>query len=254
MPIESAMPLLRILLILLALASPALAQDGARDSAAAHEAAQAFKVYIDGVTKANGRPDLTRPDVAAMLGRIYDLNALNALPAPQGSDLGWMLEWMEAANGTVKLFTRYAMIPGPQLDLVALERNMTEYEDQYAAATNFMIRSLAREAVASRLFMAGLPPEQRTRIREEGFAGFRRSAAEFVITAICAGVQGARKPDNAQLVAAAVRDTRETWASYLEPKDRARIIELLADLPKMVPDETARADIAEFTAALQAVN
>jgi hypothetical protein len=248
------MPIVRILLVLLALASPALAQDGARDSAAAHEAAQTFKVYIDGVTKKNGRPDLTQPDVAALLGRIYDLNALNALPPAQGSDIVWLLEWMDAANATLKLFTRYAMIPGPQLDLVALQRNITEYEDQYAAATNFMIRALAHEAVSSRLFMAGLPPEQRTRIREEGFAGFRRSAAEFVITAICAGVQGARKPDNARLVAAAVRDTREIWASYFEPKDRARIIALLADLPRMVPDEVARADVAEFTAALQAVN
>jgi hypothetical protein len=248
------MPIVRILLVLLALISPALAQDGARDTAAAREAAQAFKVYIDSVTKANGRPDLTRPEVAALLGRIYNLDALNALPPAQGNDIVWLVEWMDAANATLKLFTRYAMIPGPQLDLVALQRNMTEYEDQYASATNFMIRALAHEAVSSRLFMAGLPPEQRTRIREEGFAGFRRSAAEFVITAICAGVQGASKPDNARLVAAAVRDTREIWASYFEPKDRARIIELLADLPKMVPDETARADVAEFTAALQAVN
>jgi hypothetical protein len=146
------------------------------------------------------------------------------------------------------------MIPGPQLDLVALQRNMTEYEDQYASAMNFMIRGLARETISSKLFMAGLPPEQRTRIREEGFAGFRRSAAEFVITAICAGVQGASKPDNARLVAAAVRDTRETWASYFFPQDRARTLALLADLPRLVPDETARTDVAEFTAALQAVD
>jgi hypothetical protein len=47
---------------------------------------------------------------------------------------------------------------------------------------------------------------------------------------------------------AAIRDTREVWASFFLPQDRARVIELLADLPKRVPDETA------FTAALQAVN
>ena len=34
------MPIIKILLVLLALATPALAQDGARDAAAAREAAQ----------------------------------------------------------------------------------------------------------------------------------------------------------------------------------------------------------------------
>src|SRR5947209_8654468 len=74
------MPIVRILLVLLALASPALAQDGARDAAAANKAAQAFQVYVEEVTKQAGRPDLTRPDVAALLSRVFDLDALNALP------------------------------------------------------------------------------------------------------------------------------------------------------------------------------
>ena len=48
------MRIVRILLVLLALASPALAQDGGRDAAAASEAAQAFQVYVEGVTKRAG--------------------------------------------------------------------------------------------------------------------------------------------------------------------------------------------------------
>jgi type II secretory pathway pseudopilin PulG len=246
------MPIVRILLVLLALASPALAQDGARDAAAAREAAQAFRVYIEGVTKENGRPDLTRPEVAALLGRVFDLDALNALPPAQATDIIWLLDWMDAANAVNKLFTRYGAIPGPQPDLVAIQRNMTEYEDQYAVAINFLIRGFAREAVSSKLFMAGLPPAQRTRVREEGLARLRGSAAEFILEAICS-VSGA-KPANARLVAAAIRDTREVWASNFLPQDRARVIELLADLSKRVPDETARIDLAAFTAALQAVN
>jgi hypothetical protein len=248
------MPIVRILLVLLALASPALAQDGARDVAAAREAVQAFRVYIDGVTKNNGRPDLNRPEVAALLGRIFDLDALNALPPAQASDIAWLPDWMDAANAAVKLFTRYAAIPGPQPDLVALQRNLTEYGDQYAAAMNFMIRAMAREAVASNMFWAGLAPEQRTRVREQGLAGARSSTAEFVLDAICSAILAGGKPDNARLVAAAIRDTREVWASYFLPRDRARAIELLAGLPKPVPDETARTDLAAFTAALQAVN
>ncbi len=248
------MPIVRILLVFLALASPALAQDGARDAAAAGEAAQAFRVYVDGVTKTGGRPDLTRPEVAALLGRVFDLDALNALPPAQASDLSWLLDWMDAANATNKLITRYGSKPGPQPDLPAIERNMTEYGDQYAAAINFMIRGFAREAVSGNLFMAGLAPEQRTRVREEALARMRSNAAEFVLEAICSVVQSGGKPANARLVAAAIRDTREVWASYFLPQDRARTIEQLADLPKQVPDETARIDLAAFTAALQAVN
>jgi hypothetical protein len=248
------MPIVRILLVLLALASPALAQDGARDAAAAREAAQAFRVYVEGVTKKGGRPDLTRPEVAALFGRVFDLDALDALPPVQASDLSWLLDWMEAANATNKLFTRYGSKPGPQPDLEALQRNMTEYEDQYATAINFLIRGQAREAVSSKLFLEGLTPEQRTPVRERGFAGARSSTAEFILAAICSVIESGGKPANARLVAAAIRDTREVWASYFLPQDRARVLELLADLRKRVPDETVRTDIAAFTAALQAVN
>jgi hypothetical protein len=248
------MLIVRILLVLLALASPALAQGGARDAAAAREAAQAFRVYVEGVTKTGGRPDLARPEVAALLGRVFDLDALNALPPAQASDILWLLDWMEAANATNKLFTRYGSRPGPQPDLEAIQRNMAEYEDQYAAAMNFLIRGQAREAVSSKLFMADLAPEQRTRVREEGFARARSSAAEFILAAICSTIESGGKPANARLVAAAIRDTRDVWASYFLPQDRARVIELLADFPKRVPDEPARIDLAAFTAALQAVD
>ncbi|GLR89045.1 hypothetical protein GCM10007857_57580 [Bradyrhizobium iriomotense] len=241
-------------MVLFALASPAFAQDGARDAAAAREAAQAFRVYVDGVTKKGERPDLTRPEVAAMLGRVFDLDAFNALPPAQASDMSWLMEWTDAANATHKLFTLYGLKPGPQPDFAALQRNMTEYGDQYAMAMSFMIRGMAREAVAGQLFWADLAQEQRTRIREEGFAGFRRNAAQLILTTACAAIQGASKPANARLVAAAIRDTREVWASFLLPQDRSRVIEQLADLPKWAPDEIARADLAAFTAALQAAN
>ena len=248
------MPIVRILMVLLALASPAFAQDGARDAAAAKEAAQAFRVYVEGVTKTGGRPDLTRPEVAALLDRVFDLGALNALPPSQANDIIWLLDWMDAANAVNKLFARYGSKPGPQPDLAAIQRNMTEYEDQYAVAVNFLIRGFAREAVSSKLFMAGLAPEQRTRVREEGLARLRSSAAEFILEAICSVIQSGGKAANARLVAAAIRDTREVWASNFLPQDRTRVIELLADLSKRVPDETARIDLAAFTAALQAVN
>jgi hypothetical protein len=247
------MPIVRILLVLLALVSPAFAQDGARDAAAAREAAQGFRLYVEGMAKKGERPDLTRPEIAAMLGRIFDLDALNALPPAQASDINWLLDWMQAANATNKLFTRFGSKPGPGPDLEALARNMSEYEDQYAAAINFLIRGQARQMVVSQLFMAQLAPEQRTAIREKGFLGARRSTAEFILAAICSVIESGGKPANARLVAAAIRDTSEVWRSSFLPEDRARMIEYLADF-RRVPDETVRTDLAAFTAALQAVN
>jgi hypothetical protein len=247
-------PIVRIFLVLLALASPAFAQDGARDAAAAKEAAQAFRVYVEGVAKTNGRPDLTRPEVAALLDRVFDLNALNALPPAQAADMKWLLDWMDAANTVNKLIIRYGSKPGPQPDLAALERNVAEYEDQYAVALSFLIRGFAREVITGKLFMASLAPEQRTRIREEGFAGLRSGAAEFVLEAICSVIQSGGKTANARLVAATIRDTREVWASNFLPQDRARTIKLLAGVTEQVRDETTRTDLAAFTDALQAVN
>src|ERR1700738_3152735 len=183
------MPIVRILVVLLALASPALAQDGARDAAAAREAAQAFRVYVEGMTKKGERPDLTRPEVAALLGRVFDLDALNALPPAQASDLDWLVDWWDAANTANKLFSLYGSKPGPQLDLPAIQRNMTEYEDQFAAAMNFMIRAPAREAVSAMMFWAGLAPEQRTRVREEGYAGERSVSAGIILATICSAIE-----------------------------------------------------------------
>jgi len=204
------------------------------------------------VAKKGERPDLTRPEVAALLDRIFDLDALNALPPAQGSDLPWLLDWMDAANTANKLFTRFGSKPGPGPDLAALGRNMAEYEDEFAAAMNFMIRGQAREAVSVNLFWADLAPEQRTRIREEGLAGARNFAAEFILSAVCSAIMGSGKPDNARLVAAAIRDTGEIWASYFLPQHRSHILEQLADYTKRMPDEAARADLATFAAALQA--
>ncbi len=247
------MRIFRALLLFLALGSPALAHDGARDAAAARDAAQSLQRYVEGIAKTGGRPDLTRPEVAKLLREVFDLDALAALPPAQGSDVSWLLDWMEAANRTHRLILLYGAKPGAAPDWAAIQRNMSEYEDQFAAALNFLIRFQAREAVSVNMFMAGLTPEQRTPVREAGFTGARKSAPEFILSAICAVVLGG-KPANARLVAAAIRDTRVVWASYFLPQDRAHVVELLAGLPKPPADETARTDLAAFTAALEAVN
>ena len=137
-------------------------------------------------------------------------------------------------------------------DREAVRRNMAEYEDQYAAAINFLIRFNAREAVSTKMLEEGLEPAKRTRVIEEAFAATRRDSP-LMILGFISSVQGS-KPANARLVAAAIRDTREIWANHFLPRDRARVISVLPDFAKRMPDETARTDLAAFMAALQAVN
>ena len=122
---------------------------------------------------------------------------------------------MDAANTVNKLITRFGSKPGPGPDLDALQRNMSEYENEYAATLNFQIRGLAREVISAKLFFAGLSAAERTPVRERGLEGLRKTSAEFILVSVCS--ISATKPANARLVAAAARDTREAWASFFLP-------------------------------------
>ena len=246
------MPIVRILLVLLALTSPAFAHDGAQDAANAREAAQAFRIYVEGVAKAGGRPDLTKPETATLLGRVFDLAALNALPPAQASDLTWLMDWLEAANSVHKLITRFDAMRGSKPDFVAIQRNAAQYEDQYAAALDFLIRGQARQALSAGLFLTSLRPEQRTRIREEGFAGARTLSAEFIQSALCSVVRGGATAANVRLITAAIRDTRDVWADYFQRQDRVRMVNILAGLSQQISDEMARRDLEAVRAALDA--
>ncbi|MCX7306634.1 MAG: hypothetical protein NTZ72_01215 [Afipia sp.] len=247
----------RIVLILLTLASPAFAQgatqDGVRDAAAATQAAKAFRAYIDGVKKEGGKPDLTKPEVATQLGHIFDRAAFKALPPAQGSDLPWLLDWIEAAKETNKLYIFYGVTLEPKPDFETMGRNMLAYQDQYAVSLDFLLHGFAREASAMKLFMAELPPKERTPIREAALTGFSKNGVENITSSIGAVILGDAKPENVRVVTGAIRDTREAWASFFLPPDRARMIETLAGVLKRPLDETAKADLAAFKDALEAV-
>jgi hypothetical protein len=115
-----------------------------------------------------------------------------------------------------------------------------------------VIRFQALESVSTQMLMAGLTLEERAPVVEEAFEATRRDSVEMILGFI-SSVQGS-KPANARLVATAIRDTREVWASHFLPRDRARMISLLPDFAKRISNETARSDLAAFTTALQAVN
>ena len=93
-------------LIALALASPAFAQtprdDGASFAAEAKDAATQLQTYLNGVLKGGGRPDFSKPPASDLLGQVFNLKQLEALPPAQAGDLPWLMDWATTANGAFK--------------------------------------------------------------------------------------------------------------------------------------------------------
>jgi hypothetical protein len=244
-------PFFRSLLILLALAAPAFGQDGPHDAATAQDAGQAFGIYLDGVLKSGGQPDFTKPPAADLFRHIFDVAALKQLPPAKAGDISWLLQWGAAVDQSYKRIILFGLQPGQPPDRLVLQRNMAEYEDQCAVAMDFLIRFEAHQATALTLFLEELPQEQRTPTRAAGLQQARMGAAQTIVGAITAIAQD-MKPGNARLIAASLRDTRDTWATYVMPDDRTKIVNIIGQLPATVKDGEVRKNLAAFAGALAA--
>lgn len=231
--------------------TPPSAQDGPRDAMAAKDAAEALANYVDGVARAGDRPNYTAPPASELLGKIFDAGKLAALPPPQAGDMQWLLVWGEAANRTNHVLLLFGSKAGGGIDKDVLQRNLTEYQDQYAVAMNFLIRFAAREVTAADLFMAALPPDQRTPVREAGMQQARTGATETIVGAIVS-IAGGMRADNAHLVSAALRDTGTIWAKDLTLDNRTQIMSMLSRVPASVGDAEVHKNFADFAAALAA--
>ena len=245
------MRFLRSLLILLALVAPARSQNGPHDATTAQNAAQAFGLYLDGVLKSGGQPDFAKPPAADLFRHIFDVAALKALPPAKSDDIPWLLQWGAAVDQSYKRIILFGLQPGQAPDQLVLRRNMAEYEDQCAMAMDFLIRFSARQATALTLFLQQLPQEQRTPARAAGLQQARMGAAQTIVGAITAIAQG-MKPGNARLITASLRDTRNTWATYVMPDDRTKIVNVLGQMPASVKDGEVRKNLAALAGALAA--
>ena len=245
------MPILRCLLLLVVLLTPALAQDGPQVAARGEDAARALRLYLDEVAKSGQRPDYTKPPAASLFRQIFDLEQLTALPPPEAGDVAWVLDWVDAVKETDKKIMFFGTKFGPDFDRAVLSQNLKEYEDQYAAGMTFELRLLAREVTTVFLFMDQLTPEQRTPIREAGLQKMRAGGAEMSESEICPVVAG-MAPANARLITGAMRDTRDVWARLILPDDRSRIITALAGAQRLVADAEVQNDLAVFADRLSA--
>jgi hypothetical protein len=239
------------LLLLAALAAPAHSQDGPRDAATAQNAGHTFGIYLDGVLKSGGEPNFIKPPAADLFRHIFDVAALKALPPAKADDIPWLLQWGAAVVQSYQRIIFYGLQPGQPIDQLVMRRNMSEYEDQCATAMSFLIRFEARQATTLTLFLDQLPAEQHTPARAAGLQQARSGAAQTITGAITAMTQD-MKPNNARLIAGALRDTRDIWAGYIMPDDRSRIAKLIADTPATVKDHEAQKNLTAFADALAA--
>jgi hypothetical protein len=102
------------------------------------------------------------------------------------------------------------------------------------------------------LFADGLTPEQRTPVRDAGLLKARSGAAELLASAIGIVAQGVG-PDNARLMSAALKDTRDVWATYLLSDDRKQILGYLAKATEIVTDAGVKADLMAVGGTFSAV-
>jgi hypothetical protein len=239
------------LLLLAALAAPAHSQDGPRDAATAQNAGQTFGIYLDGVLKSGGEPNFIKPPAADLFRHIFDVAALKALPPAKADDIPWLLQWGAAVDQSYKRIILFGLQPGQPIDQLVMRRNMSEYQDQCAVAMDFMIRFEARQATALTLFLEQLPQEQRTPARAAGLQQARIGAAQTIVGAITAIAQD-MKPGNARLITASLRDTRNTWSTYVMPDDRSKIVNIIGQMPASVKDREAQKNLAVLAGALAA--
>ena len=243
------MALVRALLLLVALASPALAEtpssDGAALAARASDAAKELRTYLADLAKAGSRPDFSKPPASELFGRIFDMNGLAALPPPAPNDFSWLLNWSAARGGIIKAILTFGITPpAGASDQAAIERNLVDYEDQQTVATSFLVRVVAREVQSLTLFMAQLPEDQRTPMRQEGFDTVRAGATKVLSGALITLTA------NARMLSAAIRDTGEVWVGNIFPKDRSEIMQEIATAQREVKDGEAKKNLAALGAAL----
>src|SRR6516165_10126520 len=197
------------------------------------DSANQIELYLDFAAKTGRKPDFSGLPVSALFARVFDLEKLAALPPPKGSDVPLLLAWISSANGVAKAIMYFGITPPPDpiADQDAIKRNLKDFEDQQAAALNFLIRITAREVQSAFLFMEDLAPELRTPVREKGLDKARVGGEEMVYGALVAMTQGL-SPANARLISAALRDTRDAWVLDFFPKDRPLILNQLAQVQK----------------------
>jgi hypothetical protein len=215
------------LVLLIALASSALAQDGSRAAADAAMAAQQLKTHLDGIAQAGGRPDYDRPPASQLVKGIFDADALAKLPISRG-DKPWLTEWGAAAAAALGAITEFGLQPGQSTGeprVQQLRQNIST--DAYGRGLAFLLRIQGRLIAET---------EQFANLRDPAIDVVRERTAKIINEALVAVPLA--PPSNGQMIAAALRDTDGAWIAFLSPYLRG---EVLARLTKARAETRDRA-------------
>jgi len=242
-----------IAVALLVLLGGAAQADGASSAQTAAKAIQDLTRYTDDAIKKNERPAFGNPPASTYLAQVLDGKALAALPPPAASDMQWLVQWADAMNKVNHLLIFTGAKSSSEADQrAAIERNMNEYEDVMFPAWAFMARLQTRMLVSADLFMDSLKPEDRTPVRQRGLAQIRDGHIQFVqggLTTIAAGV----KPQNAKVLAAALRETAPIWAPRITEPEQSRLRSTLTEAKKVYTDAALLDDIGGLSLMIEAV-
>src|SRR5262249_45264209 len=129
----------------LAFGIPAFAGDGAQSAAAAKASVAALVASVQTAAKNSERPDYKKEPAAGHLKRIFDLDALAALPPEKASDIEWLLDWGDAANTSYKILVTYDET-GKDGGVQAAVHNFMDHEGEIANGLAFTLRLQSRMA------------------------------------------------------------------------------------------------------------
>jgi hypothetical protein len=193
------------------------AADGPQAAAAAKEAAAKLQAYLRDLEKSKGQPDYAKPPASEYLKRIFNTDALAALPAPKVDDLSWLSEWVTSVGQAYA-----AMIMFGAKDNENAGRNLVDYQDHTLPAMAFTLRLNAYAASAMPAYLNSLPPGERAQARGE-IEQRNRGLAQMATG--MAGFLGIRlKLESVRLTAAALRDTVTAWAPLATAKERTDLL------------------------------
>jgi hypothetical protein len=201
------------LFMLVALASPSLAQDGPLAAAEAAKTAHELRTYLAEIAQADGRPDYDRPPASQLVKTIFDADALAKLPISR-NDKPWLTEWAAAASAALGAITQFGLQPGQPADEARLRRLRQNIDtDAYGSGLAFLIRIQSR-------FIA--ETERFANLHDPALDVVRERTAKTISDALVA-MRFARA-SSAKVIATALRETDSAWIAFLSPNLRDEVL------------------------------
>jgi hypothetical protein len=142
--------------------------------------------------------------------------------------------------------------PGaPQESVVAA--NLQRNEKEISVAMEFLLFIMPRTTGAASAFFETLPESERnSTVRQNGLARMRAGYMQTVSGAVTF-IGGGPKPENARLVAAALRTTLGDWIQLSNAENRTELLTLLAQARNGNKDEKVQADLLAVSSGLAAM-